>query len=63
MERKRYGYLNLMSICSKGHIGSLNETFYAERVNLMGNLVLTDGNRLLGDEEKEMIFFLLMNRY
>ncbi len=51
-----------MASCSKGQIGALNAERYAERVNSMGKLVLTDGNSLLGDEETEMLVVLCMNR-
>eukprot|EP00978_Attheya_sp_CCMP212_P023251 scaffold70812_cov67-Attheya_sp.AAC.1 len=62
MERKRYGYLPFMASCSKGQIGDLNAESYAERVNSMGKLVLTDGNSLLKDDETEMLVVLCMNR-
>ena len=61
-ERKIYGYLTLTEICFKCQIGDLNAENYAERVNSMVKLVLTDGNRLLGDEETEIIVVLCMNR-
>ena len=51
VERKIYGYLSLMESCSKGHIGDLNAESYSKRVNLMGKILLTDGNSLLGGEE------------
>ena len=35
---------------------------FAERVNSAGNLVLTKGNTLLGDEEVSMLVTLRMNR-
>eukprot|EP00978_Attheya_sp_CCMP212_P013132 scaffold32855_cov56-Attheya_sp.AAC.1 len=63
MDRKRYGYLPLMASSSKGQIGALNAESYAERVNSMGKLVLTDGNSLLKDGETEMLVVVLrMNR-
>eukprot|EP00978_Attheya_sp_CCMP212_P018097 scaffold49124_cov33-Attheya_sp.AAC.1 len=61
MERKRYGYLPLMTSCSKGQNGALNAESYAERANSMGKLVLTDGNSLLKDDETEMLVVLRMN--
>ena len=57
-ERKIYGYLNLTEICSKCQIGDLNAENYAERVNSMVKLVLTDGNRLLGEKETEILVVL-----
>eukprot|EP00978_Attheya_sp_CCMP212_P015111 scaffold38867_cov74-Attheya_sp.AAC.1 len=40
----------------------LNAESYAERVNSMGKLVLTEGNSLLKDDETEMLVALRMNR-
>ena len=51
-----------MASCSKGQVGTLNVESYAVRVNLMGKLVLTDGNSLFWDEETEMLVVLRMNR-
>ena len=62
VERKIYGYLPIMKICSNGHIGDMDSESYSERVNLMGKLVLTDVNSLLGDEETEIIVVICMNR-
>ena len=52
VERKRYGYLTLVAIYFKGQIGALNAEIYSKRVSLMGKLVLTGGNSLVGYEEK-----------
>jgi hypothetical protein len=61
-DRKCFGFLPLMASCSKGQIGALNAESYAERMNSMGKLVLTDGNSLLKDSEIEMLVTLRMNR-
>ena len=59
VERKIYGYLSLMEICSKVQTADLNAEIFIERFNLMGKLVPNDGNRLFGDEETQFFFFFL----
>ena len=59
---KVYGKLPLMASCSSGQIGALNAESFCERVISGANLVLDDGNTLLGDEELSMLVVLRMNR-
>ena len=51
-----------MASCSKGQIGALNAESFCERVLSQSNLVMTDGNTLLSDEEIEMVVILRVNR-
>jgi hypothetical protein len=60
--RKVYGHLPNMAACSGGQIGALNAESFCERVISCANLVVTDGNTLLGDEEVSMLVVLRMNR-
>ena len=62
MDNKGLGLIPLMASCSKGQIGALNAESFCERVLSQANLVMTDGNTLLSDEELEMIVILRMNR-
>ena len=59
---KSPGLVPLMASCSKGQIGALNAESFCERVLSQSNLVMTDGNTLLSDEEIEMVVFLRVNR-
>ena len=59
---KEFGYLPLMASCSEGQIGALCAESFCERVLSQCNLVLTEGNTLLSDEELEMVVILRMNR-
>ncbi len=61
-DRRRFGYLPLMASCSDGELGALNAESYAERIISCANLILDDGNTLLGDQELEMLVVLRMNR-
>ena len=53
-----FGFLPYMAGCSDGQIGALNAESFAERVISGANLVMTDGNTLLGDKELEMLLRL-----
>ena len=59
---KSLGLIPLMASCSKGQIGALNAESFCERVLSQSNLVMTDGNTLLSDEEIEMVVILRVNR-
>ena len=59
--RSKYGFLALMAGCSEGQVGALNAESYAERVNSVAKLVLTEGNTLLGDKCLKMLVVLRMN--
>ena len=59
---KSPGLVPLMASCSKGQIGALNAESFCERVLSQSNLVMTDGNTLLSDEEIEMVVILRVNR-
>ena len=60
--RLAYGWLPRMALCSRGQLGSLLTESFCERILSQGNLVMTDGNTLLSDEELEMVVVLRMNR-
>ena len=55
------GYLPLMAQASKGQIGTLNAESFCERCLSMANLVMTEGNTLLSNEETGMLTTLRMN--
>ena len=61
-QRRLYGYIPLMAACSTGQIGALNAVSFCERVLSVANLVVTDGNTLLSDDEVEMVAVLRVNR-
>ena len=61
-ERKVYGHLPYMAGCSEGQIGALNAESFCERVLSCSNLVVSDGNTLLEDEEVTKMVILRMNR-
>ena len=46
----------------QGQLGALNAESYCERILSCSNLVMTDGNTMLSDEEVEMLVVLRMNR-
>jgi len=50
-----FGLLPIMAGHSKGQIGALLAESFSERIVSACNLVLTDGNTLLGSEELEML--------
>ena len=51
-----------MATTSRGTIESFLASSYVERVNSCANLVLTEGNSLLSDEETHELAVLQMNR-
>ena len=57
-----YGWIPLLASCTYAQIGALNAESFCERVLSCANLVLTEGNTLLDDEEIEMLVILRMNR-
>ena len=59
--RAMFGFLPDMAGCSDGQIDALNAESFAERAISGANLVMTDGNTLLGDKELEMLVVLRMN--
>ena len=50
-DASKYGFLPYMATHSRGSVGSLLSSSYAERVNSATNLILTKGNTLLSEEE------------
>mmetsp|Transcript_18703 Transcript_18703/g.42544 ORF Transcript_18703/g.42544 Transcript_18703/m.42544 type:complete len:135 (+) Transcript_18703:1141-1545(+) len=60
--RKLYGFLPKMATTSQGSIGALPASSFPERVNSVGNQVLTKGNSLLGPDEINKVVVLRMNR-
>jgi hypothetical protein len=61
-DRKLYGFLPKMATTSQGSIGALPASSYAERVNSVGNQILTKGNSLLSPDEINKVVVLRMNR-
>jgi len=57
----KFGYLPLMAQASKGQIGTLNAESFCERGLLAGNLIMTDGNTFLSNDEAEYLAVLRMN--
>ena len=57
-----FGFIPLMAISSQYNIGALNAESFCERIISAGNLVMTDGNTLLNDNELEMLILLRINR-
>ena len=57
----QYGYLPAMASCSKGQLGALNAESFCERCLSCANMVVTDGNTLLPDEDVKMLVILRMN--
>ncbi len=57
----QYGYLPAMTSCSKGQIGASNAESFCERCLSCANMVVTDGNTLLQDDEVKMLVILRMN--
>lgn len=60
--RRQFGWLPLMALASKGQVGALMAESFCERILSCANLVMTEGNTLLGDEELEMMVVLRMNK-
>jgi hypothetical protein len=61
-DRKQYGYLPYMATGSRGSLGALLASSFCERVNSAANLVLTDGNTCLDEDDIHMLVCLRMNR-
>jgi hypothetical protein len=61
-DASNYGFLPYMDIHSRGSVGSLLASSYAERVNSAAKLILTKGNTLLAEEDINMCTVLRMNR-
>ena len=57
-----FGSNPLMAISSQYNIGALNAESFCERIISAGNLVMTDGNTLLDDDELEKLILLRINR-
>ena len=57
----KYGHFPAMAASSKGQLGALNAESFCERCLSCANLVVTDGNTLLLDEEVTMLVILRMN--
>ena len=60
--RRMYGFIPDMASCSSAQIGALNAESFCERVLSCANLVIDEGNTLLGDDEIEKVVTLRMNR-
>ena len=60
-DTSQYGFLPYMATHSRGSVGSLLASSYAERINSAANLILTKGNSLLAEEEINMCTVLRMN--
>ena len=60
-DRSKFGFLPLMAGCCDGQIGALNAESFAERVISGSDLVMTNGNTLLGDKMLEMLVVLQMD--
>lgn len=58
----KFGYLPFISRSSRCNIGALAAQSVCERIISAGNIVMTDDNSLLGDEELDMLVALRMNR-
>jgi len=63
-DASQYGFLPYMATHSRGSVGSLLASSYAERINSAANLILTKGNTVLAEEEINMpvCTVLRMNR-
>ena len=59
---KKFGFLPNLARASRGSIATLPAESLCERIISAANLVMTDGNTLLGDEELDMLVTLRMNR-
>lgn len=57
----QYGYIPLMASSSSAQLGSLMAESFCERMLSCANLVMTEGNTLLGDAELEKLVILKMN--
>ena len=57
-----YGLIPLMASCSVGQLGALNAESFCERILSCANIIMTEGNTLLSDEELEMLVVLRINK-
>ena len=60
--RSRFGFFPPMATGFEGSVASLLASSFSERVSSSANLVLTDGNSLLGHGEMDKLVVLRMNR-
>ena len=58
----KYGFLPKMAIASRGSIGALIAASFCERINSCSNLVVTEGNSVLGPELVDKVLVLRMNQ-
>ena len=59
----KYGFLPKMAaIASRGSIGALMAASFCERINSCSNLVVTEGNSVLGPDLVEKVVMLRMNQ-
>ena len=61
-EKEKFGFLPKMATASKGSIGALLASGFAERIISAGNQLCTKVNSLLSPEEINMCVVLRMNR-
>ena len=61
-QESKYGYLLLMATSSKGQLGALMAESFCERCISAANMISTDSNVRLGDEEIDMLVVLKMNK-
>jgi hypothetical protein len=61
-ERTMFGFLPYMATHSRGSVGSLLASSFAERINSAANIIVTKGNTLLSEEMIDMCTTLRMNR-
>ena len=59
---EKYGFLPDMARASRGNVGALGAESFCERVISAANIVMTKGNKLLANEELDMLVVLRMNR-
>ena len=61
-DNTKFGYLPMMASASKGSIGALIASSFAERVISAANLIVIKGNTLLSSSEINMWVVLRMNK-
>ena len=61
LDKGQFGHLPAMASCSKGQIGALNAESFCERCLSCANLIITEGNTLMHDDEVMMLVILRMN--
>ncbi|GMH76242.1 hypothetical protein TrST_g9495 [Triparma strigata] len=57
-----YGHLPVMARAGAGSIGTLTSESYCERCFSAGNIIMDDGNTLLGKDSVEHLVILRMNK-